>query len=102
MNDIPASESIASESYTSSMHLFLILSSVIFVVSMLSVFELRIVPAGKGARAVESTDRVESVRSKAAGFDVEDPFVPSFDVLAEAPAGLGEGFVDTDGPASCG
>lgn len=69
--------------------------------STLSVFELRTVPAGSGAGVdEEAVDIVESLRSSTAGFEEEVPFVVPFEVLADGPAGLGEGFVDTDGPAS--
>lgn len=86
----------------SSIHLFLILSSVIFVVSMLSVFELLTVPAGKGAGVEESRDIVESVRSAAGRFDEEavEPFVAPFESLLDGAAESGDGLVDTEGPES--
>lgn len=76
------------------MHLFLILSSVILVVSILSVLELRTVPAGNGTGVEEPLDMLESVRSGAFGFvEVDDePFTGPLE-------SLGDGFVDTDGPA---
>lgn len=68
-------------------------------VSTLSVFEFRTVPAGSGAGVDdEAVDIVESLRSSGAGFEDEVPFAVSFELLADGPAGLGEGFVDTDGP----
>lgn len=82
----------------SSIHLLRILSSVIFEVSTLSVLLLRTVPAGNGAGVEEAVDTAESLRSNGDGLDDEAPFLSSFDVLAEGAAGLGEGFVDTDGP----
>lgn len=71
----------------------------IFVVSTLSVLLLRTVPGGSGAGVEEAVDMVKSLRSGGDGFEEKAPFLPSFDVLADGNAGLGEGFVDTDGPA---
>lgn len=66
--------------------------------SILSVFELRTVPAGSGAGVSDFVDSMESVRSGAEGFDEGVPFDLSFKSFLDSTAGLGEGFVDTDGP----
>lgn len=71
-----------------------------FVVSILSVFELRTVPAGNGAGVEDSLDMAESVRSGTGGLDDEDvePLVAPFESLLEGAAELGDGLVDTEGP----